>query len=276
MADPLTQALMRNRQMYDPARQQELINALGRRQATGDVVSALSGGRLGAGMQSGPTPEQMQMQMDQEARQAGYQSYMMERQERADAESARRFDITSGIEASKLVQARVKAEDAKIDKQVTDLSKRMQKTEKVWKAATQLQRLFDRMDDVPGVGFVEGGPGAIGKTVRFFQGDDAQTNYATFRGLINQVLSNQAGSAQTRNEIENILQRYGATGLEDEDVIRAALPEIMAEFQSERDSIRAGYPGVVNEIYDMRFGVEDLPAQDAAPTAGKYKIISVE
>lgn len=105
--------------------------------------------------------------------------------------------------------------------------------------------------DIPGMGAVEGGRGAVGKTYRFFKG--TQEGDRIFQGIsafVSDVLRAKGGTAQTLTETRNILMGLGLNETVDEDVVTQHWPKIREAAQRDLARIKqTTHPEVLNTYY---------------------------
>lgn len=275
MAEYLNRAVEARANRPDDRRR--LVQALAASQGRGAGLGVLSGGQVGRGLQRGPNPVSMEADLEERAR---AEAYGRERDQVRDAQWATEM----GLKDAKLRQDRLTAGSDELAKEVKDYSKRMEDLAPLEQAMSDINAMMAGYgdEDIPGVGRFEGGSGVLGKTMRLFQGDEAQKNYATVEGLLQSVRRNAIGSQQTRTELEKIEQRVGQSGWESEEVFRLAIDQIRRAMAEERGSIAAGYSPSAVELYERRRDPysdrKTIATQQAAPQGGtgKYTIISVE
>lgn len=82
MADYLTQALAARAQ--SPEQRRGLVQAMARRQGRGAALGALTQGRLGQQLQRGPSPTEMLVDLEEQARQRALQDAQLQRQAERD------------------------------------------------------------------------------------------------------------------------------------------------------------------------------------------------
>ena len=116
--------------------------------------------------------------------------------------------------------------------------------------------LYDKKN-LPGVGLLEGDPGWLGSATRLVQdlrvpGSPNADMYASVRGVLNQLIKQDAGLQQTIHEMRNQLTAAGLEGLTDEEVFISTYPAIRKRQEAKVDNILGGYGEDVTQAYLSR------------------------
>jgi hypothetical protein len=112
-----------------------------------------------------------------------------------------------------------------------------------------LTGLPDANEDIPGIGYIEGGTGNIASLARAIGGEEGQNIHAAWTGTIAPLIRKQAGLAQTRTELERVEQAYGANWMSNEETFRTQYPLIMEAMKRDLKDIEGTTMPAVGQYY---------------------------
>jgi len=131
--------------------------------------------------------------------------------------------------------------------------------------------------DVPGMGFWEGGRDVFGAGIRFLGSREGREVFQNISAFVSDILKEKAGTAQTFQETRNILWGLGLDKSVEEEVFLKYWPKIRAAVQKDLENIKRSTHGdVMSEyyalgnnkptIFETEFSTQTFPEFDSDAT----------